>query len=305
MARDPGPSSQGRRQGVPTGAILLIVLGSLLLMQTTGSVSWDLWNSLWRFWPVIVIAAGLNLLLGSRAPLLAALLVAALFVGSVAAAYYVTPVTPVQPQSSTTSVSEPLGDLKSATVRITFGGGELRLTSLPAGSSSLVEGRLQTPGEAATATVKRFGDRADLGITMQGRRWASGFSPADWEVALSRSPRLTLKVDGGAAKMVLDLRDLQVTDLEIDTGASDVAITVPSHAGEVKLELRAGAANVDVLVPEGVAAQVRKDEGLSSFRVDSSRFPKTGDTYASPNFDTAVNRVTMQFKVGAANVRVR
>ena len=37
----------------------------------------------------------------------------------------------------------------------------------------------------------------------------------------------------------------------------------------------------------------------------SSRFPKSSDSYVSPNFDTAVNRVTIQFKVGAANVTVR
>lgn len=41
------------------GGLVLILLGVLLLLQNLGLFSWD---SLWRFWPVALIAAGLSLL---------------------------------------------------------------------------------------------------------------------------------------------------------------------------------------------------------------------------------------------------
>jgi hypothetical protein len=50
-----------RRKGAPTAAIALVVLGVVLLMQTTEILPWDVWVELWRFWPVLIIIAGINL----------------------------------------------------------------------------------------------------------------------------------------------------------------------------------------------------------------------------------------------------
>lgn len=41
-----------RRRGI-VGPTLLIASGSLLLLNTTGLVGWDVWAVLWRLWPVI------------------------------------------------------------------------------------------------------------------------------------------------------------------------------------------------------------------------------------------------------------
>lgn len=41
------------------GGLGLILLGVLLLLQNLGLFSWE---SLWKFWPVVLIAAGLSLL---------------------------------------------------------------------------------------------------------------------------------------------------------------------------------------------------------------------------------------------------
>jgi hypothetical protein len=46
------------------GALLLITLGILFLLNNFGVISWEVWNDLWRFWPVILILIGLELLAG-------------------------------------------------------------------------------------------------------------------------------------------------------------------------------------------------------------------------------------------------
>ena len=204
-----------------------------------------------------------------------------------------------------TTLTESLDGLTSVDVSLTFGAGDLTVRSLRAGSSSLVEGRFETPGRAAKATLTRSGDTGVLGITMESRAWSRWFSNADWDISLSQSPRLSIDLDGGAASMDLDLRDLQVTNLDIDVGAASVDITLPASAGEVSVNIDAGAASVKVIVPQGVAAKISKDAGLSSFDIDTSRFPKSNGVYVSRDFDTAENRVTIDFNVGAASVSVR
>lgn len=48
---------------IPVAGIFLLFIGVVLLLQTLDVLPWRLWNTLWRFWPVILIIAGLGLLL--------------------------------------------------------------------------------------------------------------------------------------------------------------------------------------------------------------------------------------------------
>lgn len=44
---------------------ILITVGIVLLLNSLGILSWDLWQFLWRFWPIFLIMAGLNIVFGS------------------------------------------------------------------------------------------------------------------------------------------------------------------------------------------------------------------------------------------------
>ena len=105
--------------------------------------------------------------------------------------------------------------------------------------------------------------------------------------------------------MTLDLRDLRVTSLDVDAGAADIDIIMPSKAGHVDATIDAGAADISVLIPEGVAARITKSSGLSSFDIDTDRFPKNNGVYVSPDYDTAENTVTLDFRVGVSKVEVK
>lgn len=54
---------QPRRNDIPTGGIFLVFIGTVLLLQSLDVLPWALWNTLWRFWPVLLITAGLSMLL--------------------------------------------------------------------------------------------------------------------------------------------------------------------------------------------------------------------------------------------------
>ncbi|MBI4202315.1 MAG: hypothetical protein HY532_04270 [Chloroflexi bacterium] len=58
-------------------------------------------------------------------------------------------------------------------------------------------------------------------------------------------------------------------------------------------------------MPEGVAARIRTDTGLSSVDVDTERFPKVGDYYQSPNYGSAARRMEVEIKGGVSDITVR
>ncbi len=290
-----------RRGGVPVFAIVLVLLGVLLLLQTTGVVSWGIWGILWRFWPVIIIAIGIELVLGRWSPVLAGVLVAVLLVGAVGAAVGIAMAQ--EDDEVVETLAEPLGDLRSVDVRLVFGAGDLAVRSLPAGSPNLVEGRFEERG--AQVALTRIADRGELRIQMGNRRWLQSLGSGDWDIALSPVPRLSLDMDGGAADMNLDLRDLQVASLDVDTGAASMELVMPARAGQTQARIDGGAASITITIPEGVAARIRSDSGLSSIDVDTRRFPRAGDVWESPDFGAAANRVEIELHLGASSVAVR
>ncbi|MFZ3383634.1 MAG: pentapeptide repeat-containing protein [Candidatus Methanoperedens sp.] len=44
------------------GPLLLLAIGFVLLFNNLGSLPWDIWDSLWHYWPVILILSGIQIL---------------------------------------------------------------------------------------------------------------------------------------------------------------------------------------------------------------------------------------------------
>jgi hypothetical protein len=294
------PIRRPKHQGVPICGVVLLVGGVLLLLQTTGVVSWGVWVNLWRYWPVILIAVGINMMLGRRLPLIAGLLILLLLGGAVVAASVQTT---TRSGGETSAFTEPLNGLASADVRVAFGGGDLRIHSLGAGADTFIQGQFE--GLPADVVFERAGDTGRLRIESSDSGFFSDFSDTVWDVALSRETLLDLDVDAGAANLDVDLRDLRVTRLDVSVGAANADIILPSGAGHADVVISGGAANISVVVPDGVAARISSDSGLSSVDVDRSRFPRSGDDYVSPGYASATDRVYIRIRVGAASVEVR
>lgn len=47
-----------------SGAVFLIFLGIIFLLNNLGILPWQIWNEIWKFWPVILILIGFELFLG-------------------------------------------------------------------------------------------------------------------------------------------------------------------------------------------------------------------------------------------------
>jgi hypothetical protein len=147
---------------------------------------------------------------------------------------------------------------------------------------------------------RRRGDALDVTLEPRGRRRRSG----DWEVGLSRALPLSLRIEAGANRADLDLADIRIDDLDVETGASATSITLPT-AGRTRATVRCGAARVGIRIPERVAARIVSRTGLASMRVDETRFPKFEGGYRSPGFDEAPDRVDLTVEGGAATVEIR
>ena len=250
---------------------VLIILAGLLLLRQMGVIAGDIFG---YFWPLLIIAFGAWLIVG-----------------------YFARNKPVEGEA----VSIPHEGATSAYLKLDHGAGRLAMHS-GAGSAEILNG---TFGNGLSYKSHLEGGRLDVKLRTSQQAWAwwPGES-LDWDIRLNRDLPLSLKIDSGASASVLDLSDLKVTDLDIDTGASSTELTLPANAGKTHVDIDTGASSLKVSIPAGVAASIRIKSGIASVKVNS-RFPRfEGGLYQSSDYGTAANSVDMTIDAGVGSIEV-
>jgi hypothetical protein len=322
MDQQPVEYTRPRRRGPSiVGPLILIVLGVVFLLNTMEVLPWNVWESLWRLWPLVLVLIGLELLLGRGNPWLSGLiavfvigaaLVLILLTGVLLPVYrFGAPLVNGQGQPVVVQTSEiqvPLAGARQASVTVRFGAGQLDLSALPGDTGSLVEGSLtDVAGRSVAAPrVTRQGDRVDVSIQgPEGGSVIPSVNQENLQLRLNSGLPLDLRLQGGATTADLDLRQLQGQNLYVELGASTVRVQLPEAAGTTQAQFKTGMATLNIEVPSKVAARITSRGGLSSFKIDERRFPKQGNYYVSPGYDTAPNKVDIDIDAGMASVTVQ
>jgi hypothetical protein len=260
--------------------VILILIGALLLLNNLGVLDVNVWSLIW---PLFLIALGLRILWGVV----------------------------VGPRSvEAEEIAIPLEGAGRARVRIRHGAGRLHVSSASASPGALAAG---TFGGGLDHRVRRDGDTLDVEMRVPSDGFPHFVMPWNWgaggaldcSFGLNSEIPLSLDLETGASDTRLDLTDLRVTDLRLKTGASATDLTLPANAGHTRVDIGAGAASVNIRVPSGVATRILVKGSLAGINVDTSRFPRMGDTYQSTDYDTAPNKVDIDIETGVGSIYVR
>lgn len=296
---------QQRERPAPMWGIFLLFLGTVFLLQTLNILPWGLWENLWRFWPVLIIIIGLSILLRRYNPWLVSGLILVLLFACLGIAYW--QYSPHLPGGETTkSYSEPLGSLEHAQIEIDFSAGSLNISSLPLNSPNFVEADSEARNGNMLVAFQSQDSEGTLHLkTDQVDRRFPNEAGSRWEVSFTRNIPLTIEVKSAASNLELDLSELEVTELQMDIDIGNSIVKMPFSAGTTLAYIKADLANVEVTIPEGVAAKLKIDTDLSVLNVNESRFPKKGDYYISPNFESAENRIELELDCDLSRVQVK
>jgi hypothetical protein len=263
-----------RLRGSLFWGIVLILLAIFLLMSQQGWLKGDIFG---YFWPAVVILFGIWLLIGA--------------IGR------------GQHREGTHSLSIPLEGAGSARIKLDHGAGRLNIHS-GTSSSEVLNGTF-----GAEVIHTSLLDSGNLQVKVRNSphfwAWAPGES-LDWDVHLNGDIPLKLKIDSGASASTLDLTDLKVAELDIDTGASSTEVTLPANAGNTLVDIDSGAASLNLHIPVGVAARIKVKSGIASVNIDTGRFPRQDSgLYQSPDYTTADNRADITIDTGVGSVDIR
>ena len=155
-----------------------------------------------------------------------------------------------------------------------------------------------------------------------------------WEIGLNPNIPLDLDINSGVGEVSLDLADLTLTAVTIDSSVGEVDLILPAmdasyrvsvngsvgdfsisveEGAAVDLILKAGVGNFTVNVPRDAAVRVDAQTGVGDIRVPPHFDQIRGDdravgeqgTWETPNFDGAARRITIEFDGGVGGLTVR
>ncbi len=340
-----------RRHNSFFGPIVLIAIGVYFLLTNLGYVSGSInWGAALQLWPLALILLGINVIVRQAPGVLGGFLSALVGLAAVAIFGYVLffsednavlnrfgiePVNPVEVKTEQIEMSAK--GLETAVIDINLGFSPADLYALQ-DSNNLIEGNISYLGDlvfdtsvtGSKATVRLDDNYSISGMNfLNPNNWSNFGEMERWEIGLNPDIATDLTLDVSAGSASLDLRDLSLTDLNVDGGAGSTEAWLPGgdydvyfdvSAGSTKLtlpgygrqqiEVDGGAGSLTLYLPPGVEARVEVDGGAGSFSLDQSRFhqisgnEKDEGVWETDGFEADRDGLELIIDVSAGSVRI-
>ncbi|MDX2139350.1 MAG: LiaF-related protein [Chloroflexota bacterium] len=321
-------------------AILLIGAGVVWLLGQLNVLGASAFSVLARFWPLIIVAIGVNLLLGRNNPAMSrmiAIVTIIIFVALMLLGPSLGLAQNVEVQTQT--FSEAVDDAQSAVVNLNLSLGDSTVT---AGSSSdLISARLRYIGDVEFDVENEGNERVvTLSNEVGPNSGSFSFFPffnfgtdspdLGWDVVLTPNIPLTLNVSGGVGNNELDLDGLQIERLSVNSGVGNTMVMLPALENEYRVDINGGVGETDVTVAEGASIVLDINGGVGNITVDVpddaavrldadggvgninivgsyTRISGEGDNgvWESESYDDATNRIEITVDGGVGNFTLR
>lgn len=142
-----------------------------------------------------------------------------------------------------------------------------------------------------------------LNMTDNSVSWKGGKMRNSAHIRLHPVPLWNVDIDAGAAKITCDLRKYRIARLDLNAGAADIDIRLGNRADTTTVHIQTGASNLHITVPEDAGCELHSDAALS--RRDFRGFVRGADgIYRSDGFETGDKRIYLFIDAGLSSINV-
>ena len=139
----------------------------------------------------------------------------------------------------------------------------------------------------------------------------SQFNPFRWgrtsaDVRLSPSASWAIEIRGGVSHWDSDLRNLELTGIEVRGGVTKVDLRLPRPSGSSIIRISGGASQLTLRRPAGVPARLQIGGGASKLELDTQYLGAVGGPVRleTPDYPKAPDRYDIEIGGGASRIRV-
>jgi hypothetical protein len=282
---------------------VLILVGLIALLVNTGRVSVDRLYALVYLWPVILIVIGLEIIIrrslrGAQGDLAAALVVLVAVGGAVA---YVA-VAPNPMATQTLDASNAAGDIHRASLEVDVGAATITISGSSSIGTDLYRAHIEYSGPKPSVSLDRASGTLRISQANNGFDF---FQSRRFVLNLQLNPGVAWRFteNSGSSADTLNLADLKVDSMTINTGASRDDITLGPPSGSVSITINGGSLSVHISRPTGTAASITVSGGAISLNADGRQQHAIGNvSYESSDFGAAADSYRVSISGGACAV---
>ncbi len=296
--------------------LTIVVIGAVLLMNTTGYLPWSVWDSVLEFWPILIIGLGVQIAFSKwRVPGLNLAILVILILGA------------MFPYKGNLHLHRrfqlPIyrsADVNHAGFTVPLEGPTSKINlKLAAPSFDVcIMGDSQNIDKAVSAEFDFSGSQPSVSQTGEGREldvtvWVpdhgvevGGVTGAQkWDFSLNSSLVSNLALDGGVVALELDTGNLYVESLSMNAGVAKLDFHLGLSGKETKMVLEGGVSNIKLETPEnaGVSITIR---GPSAVYHDFSKegLTKSGGSWITPGYDESSTKLELVVISGLSRVQL-
>lgn len=312
MAQDPAQAPRRTSLFFP---ILLIAIGiAVFYLQRHPEV--DIWPILRTYWPVILICIGLGKIWDSARTRNNPAGSRGVSVGGIIAAIAVVVIfaalirhgggfgrwrgnTVYAMQHLDRSVDR--DDAKTVDARIKMGAGNLDISG---GASHLLEADFNYRGSFGTPKVDYSisGTTGNLDIYQDSSdTHFSTTSDNHWTLHLANNVPIQLRIDMGAGRGNLRLRDINVTNLSLNIGAGQVDVDLTGdRKSDLTGDIEGGVGEADIRLPRNIGVVVNASGGLGT--IDTHGLKEDGGEYINDAYGKSPVTIHLKIEGGIGRI---
>ncbi|OGS69041.1 MAG: hypothetical protein A2Y96_03120 [Firmicutes bacterium RBG_13_65_8] len=284
------------------GGLAVLLIGVMFLLANAGLLDLSVWTLVGRFWPVILVLAGLILLVGLGFRWFVVLLLAVVIVAGAFGGPWLSSL----PEGRlTTKVFVPEPGTGEVTVLV----GDLSLDAPklqvlpPTGELYRLELRYRNTVEPRQEFSAGSDGRGLLTLDQRRQGTAAGFRQI-LNMSFRQDLELDLRARVGAVNGSLDFSAYKLRRLAIDGGALQLDLTLGTTPGRCSVEINAGVGNFTISVPRAVGLRVSADLGVGIKQFSSAGLRAAGGAWADDLYGTAESTVDIRVTGGVGRISI-
>jgi hypothetical protein len=280
-----------------SGPVLGIGIGSLLLLANFGYFQWTVWEVLFRFWPIFLIAWGLDLIIGRRTTM-QKIIGALVALAIVAGMFWMVGVQPnFSSATNSTRISQSLGAIKTAEFDIERPVGGIRISG-GSDRNELISGTVPADGfERIETDYEIKGSRGVYELQSHGEVHGPiviGLNQHGWNLGVNTGIPVTLSVNNAVGETRLDLEKNLLKEMDVKMAVGRIEIRLP-EGQDIQGDIRAAVGEIVLYVPRGTPVRINANTAVTAvtfpqeYQRDGHVISNSGSTGSGENIDLKVD----------------
>ena len=303
--------------------IFLVFIGGIFLLENFDIIDFS-WRYVWRFWPVILILVGVNILFKNSKSQTGIIVTAVITVITLGLLTYkgLEKHRDNESKWSWNSSDDKNNDADSADVitdanyseefdtkyrfaTLNIKGGASKFV-IQSASDKLFEANLNQSKSRYYLKKTEVDSAVTLNFNSKGNRSEYSFNGDDFNeinMMLNAQPLWNINLIMGAGEIDFDLVDYKTKNISLKGGAAAFKVKVGNLYNDINVNAETGLAEIVIEVPETSGCRIKASTGLSS--KDFKGFKKMkDDSYETSNYNEAPNKINISLKGGLSDFNV-